>query len=279
MILVSLACQMGNQMFQYAFAKATAKRLHTFFLPYQSNYWYPFKLGYFKLDWFTRLIFSSEKINKQYKRICRKLIQYKTKKRIAPDDLTVLSSFENNAYYDAFFQSETYFLFMEEKIKKCFRIKRKYRDDFEKKYGDFYRNNKVLVMHLRKTDYTEVEFEGLGGQGIALPVLYYKKTLGLIENINEYKIIVLSDDMEAAKKEFDNNPDYLFEHNSAIIDFQLIQHADIAIIANSSFSWWASYLSEKKDAVIYAPKYWLGFKVSKEYPAGIHTPRFNWITF
>ena len=279
MIIVSLNCQMGNQLFQYAFAKATAKRLRVLFLPFQSDPFYPFKLQYFKLDIFTRFVYSDSKITKLYHRICRKLIKHVFKQHIVDSEWEQLTDTKNHAYYRGFFQSDQYFSGCEESLKKSFRIKREYRNHFELKYGKLFRENKIIVVHLRRTDYAEVEFDGLGGQGVSLPVEYYNKALAGIKNKDEYKILFVSDDIESAKRDFGHEPNYSFEENSAIVDFQLIQHADIAIIANSTFSWWAAYLSEKKKSQIIAPQYWLGFKVQKEYPAGIQTTKFNWIDF
>lgn len=42
---------MGNQLFQYAFAKSIAKRLNTSFLPFVNSPYYPFKIESFELDW------------------------------------------------------------------------------------------------------------------------------------------------------------------------------------------------------------------------------------
>jgi hypothetical protein len=264
-------------MFQYAFGKATAKRLHTFFIPFQSDPYYPFKLQYFKLDVFTRLVYSHPKITKQYHRVCRKLIKHVFKQHIIEEECKPVLDIVNHAYYHGFFQSERYFSLYAESIKKSFRLKKQYRKQFESKYGKFLHENKIIVVHLRRADYNEVEFEGLGGQGVSIPLEYYHKALAEIKNKEEYQILFISDDIESVKLDFGNEPNYRFEENTAILDFQLIQHADIAIIANSTFAWWAGYLSEKLNPMIIAPKYWLGFKIKKEYPEGIYTPKFNWI--
>lgn len=279
MIIVSLHCQMGNQMFQYAFAQATAKRLYTFFLPFQSNYYYPFKLNYFELDWFTRLVYAHPKIRNQYHRVCRKLIKYYAKKLVSIDDSTILDEFSNKSYFDGFFQSDVYFQHIDKKIRQSFSIKKKYQNQFKQKYDSLFKENKVVVVHIRRADYLEVEFDGLGGQGVALPMAYYLKALDGIEDKEKYQILFVSDDIESVKSDFGSVSNFHFESNAAIVDFQLIQHADIAIIANSTFAWWAAYLSKKKNSRIIAPKYWLGYKVKKEYPAGIETSKFEWVSF
>lgn len=279
MIIISLHCQMGNQLFQYAFARIAAKKLNTLFIPFVSNPFYPFKLGYFELDPFTRFIYTHPRVEKQFKRICRKVKEYIYKETISDENKEEQITIRNNAYYEGFFQSDDYFKEYEPFIRNLFTIREKYRAKFEIKYGEFVRNNHIVVVHLRRTDYTGVEFKGLGGPDVALPLTYYHKALSMIPDIEQYKLVFIGDEMESIQKDFEKKPNYYFEKNAPIIDFQLLQHADIAIIANSSFAWWAAYLSQKKHSRIIAPEYWLGFKVQKTYPVGIRTDKFEWIIF
>jgi hypothetical protein len=93
-----------------------------------------------------------------------------------------------------------------------------------------------------------------------LPVSYYEKSL---EKIEDYKIIFVGDNISFAKEHFSHIPNSTFEQNDAIVDFQIILNADIAIIANSSFAWWAAWLNPNPNKKIIAPKYWVGFKGAK----------------
>ena len=279
MIIVSLKCQMGNQLFQYAFGTATAKRLHTTWLPFLNSPYYPFKLHYFKLDPFTQFVFSHPRITRQYNRVCRKLTKHLIKQKVEENEWEPLGMLENNRYYDGFFQSERYFDQYAAIIRTRFQIKKTYRKAFEEKYGELFLSHKTIVVHIRRKDYTLVGYDDIGGAGIALPLTYYQKAFEQIEHFNDYVVLFISDDIESIKHDFGEKPNYRYEHNDAIVDFQLIQHADIAIIANSTFAWWAAYLSQKPTAQIYAPAYWWGFKVKKEFPAGITTRKFHWIEF
>ena len=85
----------------------------------------------------------------------------------------------------------------------------------------------------------------------------------------------LSDDMPFVKTAFPARSNFFFVSNSEIIDFQLIMNADIAIISNSTFAWWAAYICKKKNHVI-APKNWFGFRIGREHPTGIMTDHFEW---
>ncbi|RZJ77556.1 MAG: hypothetical protein EOO20_28740, partial [Chryseobacterium sp.] len=94
-------------------------------------------------------------------------------------------------------------------------------------------------------------------------------------NVDQYKVFFVSDDIEYVKAFFKEKPNYIYSNNDEITDFQIIQHSDIAIISNSSFAWWAAYLSPKKNTV-YGPKNWLGFRIGKEHPKRVMTDRFTW---
>ena len=140
----------------------------------------------------------------------------------------------------------------------------------EGEWGRLFTDNKTIAVHIRRTDYLKY-----GKRDISLPMEYFQNRLDIIENIDAYKIIFVSDDIECVKSHFRNKDNYIYSLNDEITDFQIIMNADIAIISNSSFSWWAAFLSGKNN-IVYAPKNWLGFRIGKEHPKGIMTDRFIW---
>lgn len=263
MIKVDLWGRMGNQMFQYAFAYETAKRFKTFFTIVPTEKFELIK--YFELDIFTRFCYHKY-VFKFYNFIIRRFFLFENINQIDEKSIKLA----NNKRYKGFFQSEDYFINSVDIIQKKFRIKKKWKENFQYNYNNLLsQSDKVVVMHFRRTDYLKFGDEKVGGANLCLPMSYYDSCLNLIKNLEEYKIICISDDIEFVKNHYKHKSNFIFTNNEAIIDFQFIMNADIVITANSSFSWWAAFLNKVENKVIYAPKYWFGFKVKKEIPQNV----------
>lgn len=285
--------QMGNQMFQYAFCYATSRKLNKKFFIYGYD-----SLHYFKLhnnlkkynnlrillyglnNLFTKSRFSFS-IN-YLKNFLYFLLNWAIRKNVFewPNSFDeknyFLEEIKDNTLYQGFFQSEKYFKNYKEDIEKLFKIRTLYKKAFLKNKAQLF-DKKTVAVHLRRKDYLKYGNEELGGIDMTLPMSYYKKCLDIIGDIDDYNVIFVSDDIEFAKKEFASKENYFFEKNDEITDFQILLNADILIVANSTFSWWAAWLNNKKEKIIYAPNYFLGFKIKKFYPAGIKVNDWNWI--
>jgi hypothetical protein len=271
--------RLGNQLFQYAFAYAQAKKLNTTFFVGENR---P-PAHVFKLHEYFALRENESKINKKgqfwLKKFYKYLPSFREYFQLGYEDIqerkNVLTS--TNAVWDGYFQSEEYFSPYQDEIIDLFQIKSNHKTDFEAKYKEIVDTKKILAIHVRRTDYVEWGSEELGGKNMTLPMSYYKNCLDLITNVEDYHVVVLSDDIEFAKNAFSEYSNFTYSTESEIIDFQIILNADSVILSNSTFAWWASFLNQKKGFKGYAPKYWLGFKVNKENPIGIMTEKFDWI--
>lgn len=257
--------RLGNQIFQLAFfqyLKTNNKRRFFFFINPQDAY----VTKYFDLSPANNLILGSKFLS-IFPRLLKKCYNLKevyiqniqVPRHVTPKDWVI---------YTGFFQTDWYVkrIIGEFKID----LKVKIVEYFNAKFGALFNQNKTVVVHIRRTDYLKY-----GKRDISLPMEYFKRRLTALGNIDDYKIIFVSDDMEHVKSFFKEKPNYIFSSNNEITDFQIIKNADIAIISNSSFAWWACYLSEKKQ-VVYGPNNWFGFRIGKEHPKGVMTDKFIW---
>jgi len=265
MVGVKFNGRLGNQLFQYFFLiylKSRDGSKSYFFI----NPHHAYLARYFDFGTYHNLTLSS-KIYSVAARSIPKIFRFKdiyVQNFFSPKEHTPV----NRTIYNGFFQSDFYIRHLPDNVRPV--IKKQYRDQFDKKFGEMFNTNKTVVVHIRRTDYLSY-----GKRDISLPIDYFKKQLDSIENLDTYKVFFVSDDMEFVKKEFPHKENFIFSSNSEIMDFQLIHNADIAIISNSTFAWWAAYLCPKNNTVI-APKNWFGFRIGREHPKGIMTDRFLW---
>lgn len=136
-----------------------------------------------------------------------------------------------------YFQSEKYFKQYEEDIRREFSFKNEI---------DYDPN--AVSIHVRRGDYCNLS-------KIHPPcgMDYYEAAMDKLPS-NNY--IVFSDDIEWCKQRFVGNKFTFSEHRSAEEDLFLMSKCRGNIIANSSFSWWAAWLSDNRDVI--APKKWFG---------------------
>lgn len=265
MIGVYFKGRLGNQMFQYVFFKylqSVSKNKIVFF----TNPHHAYLAEYFELERFQRITFQS-KVYSLIARFIPVIFRFKNvylqnfvrPREIRPQNFTV---------YHGYFQSDWYLNQLPHKPQ--FNIKPKYVKAFMDLYGDIFKNEKTVVVYIRRTDYLTY-----GKRDITLPLSYFKKRMEEIEDLDSYRVFFVSDDIPFVRAVFEDKPNYVFSGKDEIIDFQIIQNADIAIISNSSFSWWAAYLSKKQN-IVYAPKNWIGYKIGVEHPKGIMTSKFIW---
>lgn len=125
----------------------------------------------------------------------------------------------------------------------------------------------LVSVHIRRTDYILSSDHHYN-----LQLDYYKKAL---ETANIKKVVVFSDDIQWCKdninREVYNYDDiYFIDINDVAIEFLLMSLFKNNIIANSTFSLWASYISDYENKIIIAPKQWVGIKVNADYSEIYH---------
>ena len=262
---VSFKGRLGNQLFQFYFLrylKDNNRRGFYFFPnPHHANL-----ARYFDLGWYYNLTLGS-KLYSVAMRILPKLFNCKDVWFYNFSKPRPVKA-ENRTIINGYFQSDWYF----KQLKQPFpiSIKKEYTSQFNQQFGAIFQTEKTIAVHIRLTDY-----KNFYGRDLSLPIEYFQRQLNSIPQLDTYKVFFVSDDIEYVKTIFHTKPNYIFSSNNEITPFQIRHNADISLISNSSFAWWAAYLSTKKQQVI-APKYWLGFHSKVEFPKGIMTNKFTW---
>ena len=114
-----------------------------------------------------------------------------------------------------------------------------------------------VSIHVRRTDYLAISDIHLN-----LGITYYEEA---ISNFSKEKSIFLifSDDVEFIQKEplFQNLVNkYIITNQDDEYCFWLMSACEHNIIANSSYSWWASYINSNPNKLVISPSKWFGQK-------------------
>lgn len=165
-----------------------------------------------------------------------------------------LLNVKKNHHFEGYFQNEKYFKNCADIIKKDFTFKN-IEDPQNKALSEKIQNTKNSVfIHIRRGDYLDIG-------NMALNLEYYKNAIKIIkEKIKDPVFFVFAKGADDyIKNEFNIGEDFEFikAKGPDYIDMQLMSQCENGIIANSSFSWWAAWLIDKKDKIIIAPSPWL----------------------
>jgi hypothetical protein len=176
-------------------------------------------------------------------------------------------SIQDNTHIWGFYQSEKYFIDNEENVKKWFNLDL---CDETNALLDKYPIDEYCYIHFRGTDYKDWD-----GGNMFLPKKYFDESISRIQELKpDIKFLVITDDKELASEYF---KDLDVVSNDMMVDFKLLYNSKYCIITNSTFSWWATWLSEKE--ITLAPNNWLNYNRPHLgfYPADIKTNKFEYI--
>ena len=177
-------------------------------------------------------------------------------------------SFDNfkcdDKYVLGYFESSLYFDDIKEIIVKEFTPKQNKRVSNKKLY-EYIENNESVCVTIRRGDFVENE-EFKKNHYICTPD-YFVDSMKFIQNmIPDAKFIVFSDDIEWCKKNISFPGEVRFESGKDPVweKLRLMYSCKHFIISNSTFSWWAQYLSQNDKKIVVAPNKWRNTGYSKD---------------
>lgn len=147
----------------------------------------------------------------------------------------------------SYYQSDKYFSEYEDLIRKEYTFKehilKQSQDIF---YRMFYDSN-VISLHVRRSDIIDDEYLN------SLDISYYEKALQCFDPY--LPVLIFSDDIEWCKQlSIFQHPRFKISGNEVMIDLCMMSLCNYHIIANSTLSWWGSWLAESKKTI--APRKW-----------------------
>jgi hypothetical protein len=273
MIIIRLKGGMGNQMFQYAFAKGMAKRLNTDFKTDCSllldrsrgkdHIYRNYDLSLFQVqENFTLPLFFLNLIYKLKSSFIRKKITaFVAKgKRIEKEkhfhtDVTLLNNPADETLYNGWWQNFRYFENIKEELKADFRFKASLLKESNLIHHKIKESNSICL-NVRRTDF--LTNPALNATNLEYFLRAAKKMAELVEQPHFF---IFSDDVEWCEENlvFDYPTEFV-QHDQKGEKFgnylQLMIACKHFIIPNSSFAWWAVWLNENKSKKVIAPNRW-----------------------
>jgi Glycosyl transferase family 11 len=290
-IIVNLIGGLGNQMFQYATARAlsikhkTPLRLDVSgFVNYGLHH--GFELEYIfncttdiasKADLHGILGWQSSPI---IRRIVSRpsMLSLRNKAFIIEPHFhywSKINSLQSNSYLVGYWQSEQYFADIAERIRADFTFKL----PMSKKNAELAKQiNQVnaVSLHVRRGDYANnpktTAIYGLSS------LEYYQAAVQYIAGqVDRPHFFIFSDDIAWVKSNIKLNYPHQYVDNNydteSYNDMRLMSMCKHHIIANSSFSWWGAWLNRNPEKMVVAPQKWFANELNVDdlFPRG-------WIT-
>lgn len=162
---------------------------------------------------------------------------------------------KGNVLLTGYYQSIKYFSEYEKEIRELFSFPEELVKSLKEKYKDVLNKNTCSI-HVRRTNYLQ-----LSDHHPVQSINYYMKAVREIDKFGDSIFLIFSDDIEFCKSSmFPDIPEKFIyiQGQKDWEDLLLMSVCDNNIIANSSFSWFGSYLNNNLDKRIIAPSKWFG---------------------
>lgn len=251
MIIVRIVGGLGNQMFQYAYAKALQQKGFEVFIDISKFKTYKLHGGY-HLDKY-RIDLKTAGFIPTFLSLLKVKKNVKEKSLLYDENLLKL---KGNEFVKGYFQTEKYFLEIRNILINQFTIKQQLSPAAVAYTNEIRTKTTSCSIHIRRGDFVSDEKANIvhGTCGLG----YYEKAIKLMtEKFNDVHFFVFSDDISWSKENIKIT-------NATYIHYKSIPHEDIYLMslckhnitANSSFSWWGAWLNQNERQIVISPKKW-----------------------
>lgn len=273
MIIAQLVGGLGNQLFQYAMARAVAYRnREPLGLDISQYQYYPdrdYRLSHFNIQahvispkaatyltrqkplaWWRRGLFLARHGLPLHH---HEIVAERADRHFDPSVFSY-----KNALFRGYWQSEKYFKDIGDILRKELTLK--HEPDMETRaLAQAIATVEAVSLHVRRGDYVTdpatYQYHGV------CSLQYYKAAIDwLIQKVGSFQVFVFSDDIPWTRKNLDLQivPTFveLKGTNKDYEELYLMSQCKHHIIANSTFSWWGAWLSQHPEKHIIAPQKW-----------------------
>jgi hypothetical protein len=244
MVMTHLMGGLGNQLYQWAFARSISNYFNE--VPYLDlSFILSEQAGVTKRNFeLSNFPFLSYRVSNSLDLSDKPVCYFSDSS--SPEEIIVSDKFHYSLY--GYFQKYGYFSKNSELIRAELRMPLDVKSHLLNTYPNL---DKSTSIHIRRTDYVYS-----GGYHPISSTEYYQRAISEIEEYDN--LLIFSDDINwcEANLKFDNM--IFIKNQSPVEDLWLMSLCGNNIIANSSFSWWGAYLNDKPNRKVISPKEWFG---------------------
>lgn len=269
MIIFNISGGLGNQFFQYAFGRYLSNKAEETLLinikSYEKDTQREFALKFFNtsydvlsqddiLAYLRPYLRLSPRLRSLYRKFCPTNWKVYFENLGFSYDFSVKNA--TQGYFYGYWAHEGYFNEIEDILREEFTLRKEYRSGKLKREIEKACKNNSIAVHIRRGDYVN--------NSILAPLKkdYYENAVRILNTkIKDPIYYIFSDDTSWVKKNLNlpvRNMVYASDLNLLYDyeEFELMRSCKNFIIANSTFSWWAAWLSENSDKTVLLPKKW-----------------------
>lgn len=277
MIITNIIGGLGNQMFQYACARALAEELklplkvtQDMFGVYTSHYG-PELERVFSLSLDVaqpaelQKVIGALRVPPVVRRalVSKLLAPLRGRHFIAEPHYRYWDELRDRAraggYLQGYWQSERYFVEHSSTIRSDFTF-RQPPTGYSADLARIILGTAAVSVHIRRGDYVN-NAKTLSWHGVCPPEYYLNAIENLSKRVPGARFFAFSDDLKwVADVLLPRYPDLILvdqnKGENSYNDMRLMSLCQHHIIANSSFSWWGAWLNANPDKIVIAPKHW-----------------------
>lgn len=276
MFYIGLTGGLGNQMFQYAFGVAASLEsgiplaLDLYNFGKEGPKYTPrtFQLHHFNIQAKVASELECARFHTKKAWLFRKI-----KERLNRTEDHVFNpralQVKHNQYLQGLWQSEKYFKKYSDTIRRELSLKEPLGMEaltVANEIAELKKNNIVPVMvHVRRGDFVtnaaSISLLGVLGEAYFTQGVEHIYTLLQQKNPGvKLHLFIASEDTKWVEQNVKFHHPVTYISRPGIYDFEeiiLMSHCDHFVISNSTFSWWAAWLSQYKEKIVVAPKVWM----------------------